>query len=47
MAGEASTMSIQIGDPVDDLAFPRPDGSTVRLSDYPGTLLLIFLRHLH
>ena len=40
-------MTIQIGDRVTGLAFLRPNGDEVRLSDYPGPLLLIFLRHLH
>jgi hypothetical protein len=40
-------MTIQVGDRVDELTFLRPNGDTARLSDYPGTLLLIFLRHLH
>lgn len=35
-----------VGDTVADLAFLRPDGSTVRLSEFPGALVLIFLRHL-
>jgi peroxiredoxin len=38
---------LSVGDPVTDLTFLRPDGSTVRLSDFPGPLLLVFLRHLH
>ena len=37
---------LRIGDHVADLTFLRPDGTTVRLSDFPGSLLLIFLRHL-
>lgn len=40
-------MAIQIGDRVEDLTFLWPDGKEVHLSDYPGTLLLVFLRHLH
>ena len=40
-------MAIQIGDRVPDLEFLRPNGDTVRLSDHPGPLLLVFLRHLH
>jgi len=36
----------RVGDPIDDLSFIRPDGSAVRLSEYSGSLLLIFLRHL-
>ncbi len=35
-----------VGDPVEDLAFSRPDGSEVRLSEFPGAMVLIFLRHL-
>lgn len=37
----------RVGDHVADLAFFRPDGSPVRLSEFPGPLLLVFLRHLH
>jgi hypothetical protein len=37
---------VDVGDRVDDLAFLRPDGTAVRLSEHPGPLLLIFLRHL-
>lgn len=37
----------RVGDPVADLTFLRPDGATVRLSEFPGPLLLVFLRHLH
>lgn len=40
-------MTIQIGDRIDDLTFLRSNGNKLRLSDYPGPLLLIFLRHLH
>ena len=40
-------MTIQIGDRVEDLAFLGANGNKARLSDYPGPLLLIFLRHLH
>lgn len=36
----------RVGDRAVDLAFLRPDGSAVRLSEYPGPLLLVFLRHL-
>ena len=39
-------MAIQIGDCVADQAFLRPNGEKVRLSDYSGPLLLVFLRHL-
>jgi hypothetical protein len=35
-----------VGDQIDDLTFQRPNGTTVRLSDFPSPLLLIFLRHL-
>lgn len=35
-----------VGEPVADLTFLRPDGATVRLSEIPGPLLLVFLRHL-
>ena len=35
-----------VGDTVADLALLRPDGSSVRLSEFPGSLILIFLRHL-
>ena len=36
------------GDTVPDLAFLRPDGSAVRLSEFctSDALLLVFLRHL-
>lgn len=37
---------VDVGDRVDDLPFLRPDGTAVRLSEFPGPLLLIFLRHL-
>jgi hypothetical protein len=37
---------VDVGDCVDDLAFLRPDGTAARLSEFPGPLLLIFLRHL-
>ena len=37
---------LDVGDPVADLSFLRPDGAAVRLSELPGPLLLIFLRHL-
>jgi len=36
----------RVGDPIADLSFIRPDGSAVRLSEFSGPLLLIFLRHL-
>ncbi len=35
-----------VGDAVADLAFLRPDGSKVLLSEFPGAMVLIFLRHL-
>ena len=35
-----------VGDSVTDLTFLRPDGSEVRLSEFPGAIVLIFLRHL-
>jgi len=35
-----------VGDHVDDLSFLRSDGTTVRLSEFPGPLLIVFLRHL-
>ena len=37
---------LDVGDRVDDLTFLRPDGTAVRLSEFPGPLLLVFLRHL-
>jgi hypothetical protein len=36
----------RISDHGADLTFLRPDGSAVRLSEFPGPLLLVFLRHL-
>ena len=36
----------RVGDRVADLTFLRPDGSATRLSEFPGPLLLVFLRHL-
>lgn len=40
-------MMFDIGDCVEDLTFQRPDGSAVRLSElHPGSVLLVFLRHL-
>ncbi len=36
----------RVGDHVADLTFLRPDGAAVRLSEFPGPLLLVFLRHL-
>lgn len=38
--------SLQLGDTVEDMQLLKADGSTTRLSDYQGALLLIFLRHL-
>lgn len=37
---------LDVGDHVADLTFFRPDGTAVRLSVFPGPLLLVFLRHL-
>ena len=37
---------LDVGDRVADLTFLRPDGTAVRLSEYPGPLVLVFLRHL-
>lgn len=37
---------LTVGDQVEDQTFLRPDGTAARLSDFPGSLLLIFLRHL-
>ena len=37
---------LRVGDPVADQTFLRGDGTPVRLSEYSGPLLLIFLRHL-
>ena len=40
-------MALALGDTVPDCTFQRPDGSAVRLSDFPArALVLIFLRHL-
>jgi hypothetical protein len=37
----------QVGDIIEDCAWARADGSTVRLSDFAGRpLAVIFLRHL-
>jgi hypothetical protein len=44
---QSLVMAIQIGDKVDDLALLCPNGTTVHLSAYRGSLVLIFLRHLH
>jgi peroxiredoxin len=38
---------LEVGDQVADLQLLRPDGSSVRLSDFRGPLVLIFIRHLH
>lgn len=37
---------LNVGDRVTDLTFLRPDGTAARLSEFPRSLLLIFLRHL-
>jgi hypothetical protein len=37
---------LDVGDHVADLTFLSPDGAAIRLSEFPGPLLLIFLRHL-
>ena len=37
---------LDVGDPVCDLTFLRLNGTAARLSEFPGSLLLIFLRHL-
>ena len=37
---------LDVGDHVADLTFLRPDGTAVRLSEFPGPLVLVFLRHL-
>ena len=37
---------LDVGDCVTDLKFLRPDGTSVHLSQFPGALLLILLRHL-
>jgi peroxiredoxin len=39
--------TLRVGDRVEDLAFLRPDGAPVRLSDFAGPLVLVFLRHLY
>lgn len=46
-AGGMRTSGPRVGDRVADLTFLRPSGDAVHLSDYPGPLLLVFLRHLH
>jgi len=43
---EGAVHQLVIGDQVEDLSFLRLDGAVARLSDFPGPLLLIFLRHL-
>ena len=37
---------LDVGDRVADLTFLRTDGTAVRLSEFHGPMLLIFLRHL-
>ena len=40
-------MALRVGDQVADCAFQRPNGASVRLSDFPArALVLVFLRHL-
>jgi peroxiredoxin len=40
-------MAAALGEPVEDFTLLRPDGTSVRLSDFPANaLVLIFLRHL-
>ena len=40
-------MGSNLGGPVEDFTFLRPDGTPVRLSDFGApALLLVFLRHL-
>jgi peroxiredoxin len=40
-------VALKPGDTAPDCTFQRPDGSAVRLSDFPArALVLIFLRHL-
>jgi len=46
-AGGTMMAGPRVGDRVADLTFLRPDGATVRLSDFCRPLLLVFLRHLH
>lgn len=38
---------LDVGDRVPDLTFLHADGTTAHLREFPGPLLLIFLRHLH
>ncbi len=43
----AVAMHAQLGKPLDDFVFRKPDDSEVRLSDFSNRpLVLIFLRHL-
>ena len=37
---------LDVGDHVADLTFLRSEGTAVNLSEFPGPLLLVFLRHL-
>jgi hypothetical protein len=40
-------MAIQLGEVVEDLVLVRPEGTAVRLSEFPArALVMIFLRHL-
>lgn len=39
--------TIRIGDPLPELAYQDPDGTTRQLADIAVPTLLIFLRHLH
>ena len=42
-----STVTLKIGDVLEDLTFAQPDGSAITLAAFGGKpLLLIFLRHL-
>lgn len=38
--------ALAVGNRVTNLTFLHPDGTSVSLSQFPGALLLIFLRHL-
>jgi peroxiredoxin len=41
------TRKLQLGETVEDVPFVNADGMPVRLSDYPGPIVLVFIRHWH